>query len=432
MGKTPTHIRSFIQDMKPLYYVAKMLGIAPFAFKMNAATKEEIVDIKFTSNICGFTASAIMFILILTGFAFATFLPQFSLRKDPVEFLTYAVSVPLNFFGCLVLVIMNSTVNRSKLQKLVKKLTSIDQSLTLLRSGYSHQRERENIQLFMPMLVLTVLMLSCDVFIMFDKLNPVFCIIDRSCQIILLVAIMQYSHMVLLIRGRLSVMYEILSWTFSKKPSHPNCGNFGSDALNVTSTVCSQACNTLRAPRIVLLDEVGAFSGIQTNLRIVCVFEFEVFLKLRRIYFHLYECAKIINFMYGLPILIQIFRSATGLIPMLYIFGTSFNAHPGEYSIVMIIIWTVVLLGPIISVTVICNIAASKAKDIGHKLQALLLEDDVGSDAEKHLKFFCQQISNDRIIFTAAGLFDVDLSFLCTFLTTFTTYILVLIQLKLH
>ena len=80
----------------------------------------------------------------------------FSLRKDPVEMLTYAVSVPPNFIGSLVLVIMNSTVNRSKLEKIVKKLTSIHKCLTLLRSGYSYQRDRKNVQLFMPMLVLAI------------------------------------------------------------------------------------------------------------------------------------------------------------------------------------------------------------------------------------------------------------------------------------
>jgi hypothetical protein len=63
-------------------------------------------------------------------------------------------------------------------------------------------------------------------------------------------------------------------------------------------------------------------------------------------------------------------------------------------------------------------------------LQALLLEDIAGSDMMEQLKLFCQQMTNDRIVFTAAGLFDVDLSFLCTFLTSVTTYIVVLIQLK--
>ena len=416
--------------MKPLYYVAKMLGIAPFTLKINAATNEEIVDIKFTSNICGFTVSAIIFIFLLTGFVFATFLPEFTLRKDPVEVLTYAVSVPLNFIGSLVLVIMNSTVNRSKLKKLVKKLSLIDKSLTLLRSEYSDHKDGRNIHLFMPLLVLAILLLSCNIFMMLDKLNPVFCIIERSCQIITLVAVMQYCKMALMIRGRLCVMCEILSWAFCKRLSHTNCDNFGSDALNVTSRVCNLTGQTLRTPRIVLLDDLEKFNGIQTNLKMARVIEVDVLLKLRRIYYRLYECVKMINFMYGLPILIHIFRSATGLISELYDVGTLFGVRTEINFTVSVIIWTIFLSGTIISLTVICDVAASKTKDIAHKLQALLLKENVSSEMMEQLKLFCHQMSNDRIVFTAAGLFDVNLSFLCTFLTSITTYIVVLIQLK--
>jgi len=430
MGKIPTNIRSFIQDMKPLCYVAKMLGIAPFTLKVNVVTNEEIVDIKFTSNICGFAASAIIFIALLTGFVFATFLPEFSLRKDPAEVLTYAVSVPLNFICSLVLVIMNATVNRSKLEKLVKKLTSIDKSLTLLRRGYCYQEKRRNVQLFMPVMVLAVLLLSCDVFLSVDKLNPVFCIIERSCQLVTVVALMQYCKMALIIRGRLSVMYEILSWTFWKRLSHTNCDKFGSGAHNVTNKVCSQTYNTLHTPRFDMIDDLATFSGIQRDLKTPRFMEVEVVLKLRRIYYHLYECVKIINFMYGLPILIHMFRSATGLISEMYDVGTLFSVRAEINFTLRVIIWTVVLLATIISLTVICDMAASKTKDIGHKLQALLLKDTVSSEVVEQLKLFCQQLSNDRIVFSAAGLFDVNLSFLCTFLTSVTTYIVVLIQLK--
>jgi hypothetical protein len=418
--------------MKPLYYVAKMLGIAPFTLQVNAATDGEIIDIKFNSNICGFAASAIIFIVLLTGFVFATFLPEFSLRKDPLDVLTYAVSVPLNFIGSLVLVIMNSTVNRNNLEKLVKKLTSIDKCLTVLRSGYCYQRDRRNVQVVIPVFVLAVILLSSEVFMVYGKLNLVFCIIERSCQVITLVALLQYCQLALMIRSRLSVMYEILSWTFSKKLSHTNCDKFGSSTLNVTSNVCSRTSKTLHTPRRILLDDLEAFNGIRTNLKTVGFIEVSVLLKLRRIYHRLYDCSKIINFMYGLPILIYIFRSATGLISLLYDLGVSFSEHRGIYDILSLIIWTSVLLGPIISLTIICDMNVSKTKDIGHKLQAMLLKDTVSSDVVDQLKLFCQQISNDRIVFTAAGLFDVDLSFLCTFLTTFTTYIVVMIQLKLH
>jgi hypothetical protein len=77
-------------------------------------------------------------------------------------------------------------------------------------------------------------------------------------------------------------------------------------------------------------------------------------------------------------------------------------------------------------------LAAYKTKDIEHKFQALLLIDNISSDVEKQLQFFCQQMSKDRIAFTAAGLFDVNLSFLYTFLTSIMTYMVVLIQFKLQ
>ena len=197
------------------------------------------------------------------------------------------------------------------------------------------------------------------------------------------------------------------------------------------STICSQTCNTLRTPRICLLDEIEAFNGVEKNLKMTRIMEVEVLLKLRRIYYHVYECVKIINFMYGLPILIHIVRSATGLISELYHFGILFYVHTEINFTLLVIIWTIVLLGPIIFLSVICDISASKTKDIGHKLQALLLDEEVSSDMMEQLKLFCQQMSNDRIVFTAAGLFDVDLSFLCKFLTSVTTYVVVLIQLNI-
>jgi hypothetical protein len=101
------------------------------------------------------------------------------LRGDPVRVVTYVFSVPLNFAGSLTLVIMNSTVTRYKLEKFVKKLTSVDKRLTVLRNGHSSQRGGSIIQLFMPTLVLAILLLSCEVYMSVEKFNPVFCIIER-------------------------------------------------------------------------------------------------------------------------------------------------------------------------------------------------------------------------------------------------------------
>jgi hypothetical protein len=238
--------------------------------------------------------------------------------------------------------------------------------------------------------------------------------------------------MALMIRGRLSVMYEILSWTFCKRLSQTNCDKFGIGTLNVIRNVCSQTCNTLHTSRFGLRDDLEAFIGNQRNLKMPLFIEVELLLELRRIYYDLYECVKIINFMYGLPILIHIFRTATGLIAAPYCIGILFDVHAEINYILPVMIWTIVLLGSTIILMVICDMAASKTKDIEHKLQALLLIDTVSSDVEKQLNLFCQQMSKDRIAFTAAGLFDLNLSFLCTFLTSIMTYMVVLIQFKLQ
>jgi gustatory receptor len=206
----------------------------------------------------------------------------------------------------------------------------------------------------------------------------------------------------------------------------------GSGAVNAPRRLFSQTYNTLHSPVFDFLDDLESFNEIQTDLKTASVSEIELLLELRRIYYNLCECSKCINFMYGLPVLIHIIRTATGLIAVLYSIGTIFDEHIGLYGHTTIIVWTVVLLGPIISLTIICDMAASKAKDIEHKLLALLLTDNVSSEMVGQLKLFCQQMSNDRIAFTAAGLFDVNLSFLSTFLTSITTYVVVMIQFKLH
>jgi hypothetical protein len=430
MGKTTTHIRSFIEDMKPLYYVAKILGIAPFTVTINTATNEEIIDMKLTSNMCGFTASATIFIVLLTGFVFATFMREFSFRKDPVVVLTYALSVPLNFIGSMVLVIMNATVNRYKLEKILKKFTSIDKNLNLLRSGYFCQRDVKKFDVFMPLLVLVVLLLSCEIFLSVDKFNPVFRIIERTCQVINLVAVMQYCKLALMIRVRLSVMYEILCWTFCKNISHMNCNTFSSGTLNSTVKLFSKPSDTLHTSISVMPGGSETFEGKEADLKPVRFLENEILLRIRRIYYHLYDCTKIINLMYGLPILIHVLRTAIGLISGLYNIGSFFDGPIN--TIPPVIIWTVVLLGSIISLAVICDMTVCKTKDVTHKLQALLLKDTVSSDVVEQLKLFSHQMSNDRITFTAAGLFDVNLSFLCTYLTSVVTYVVVLVQFKVH
>jgi hypothetical protein len=433
MSKSPVYIGNIILEMKPLFYVAKTLGLAPISLNTNPMRNEEIIDIKFISNIGGFAVSAVVFITLLTGFVFAIFQPQFSHSIDPGDTLCYAISVPLNFIGSLILVIMNATVNRYKLEELVNRLTLIDENLCRLREGRIYHKDKRNVQLYMPILILVVSLMSFDIFVQISRLNLTFCIIERSSQVITLVAVMQYCKVIQIIRSRLSGVLRVLSSTLCDKLSQSSTSYvFRPDERNVINKVYSLTSNIVQVTSADVLSNPVSFRNVTSDLRRSPVTEMQTILNLRRIYNHIYECVKIVNFMFGLPILVGMSRATTGLIPALYCVGRLFHEPTEADTAMSCIIWTVILLGTMVSLTVVCEMAASRAKGIGHKVQKLLLQNPLRSDVLEQLKLFSQQISNDRIEFTAAGFFIINLSLLCTFLTSVTTYIVVLIQLKSH
>jgi hypothetical protein len=56
---------------------------------------------------------------------------------------------------------------------MVKILISIEERLIRLRSGHFGQRDGNRDQVFMPILVLAGLLLSCELYSAVNKLNPV-------------------------------------------------------------------------------------------------------------------------------------------------------------------------------------------------------------------------------------------------------------------
>jgi hypothetical protein len=440
MSKALVHDDHVLLEMRHLYYVAKTVGLAPFSFKVNSVTNKQTIDIKFASNIGGFTVSAMIFITLLTGFIFCTVEPEFSFRSDPGDALCNAISVPINLISSLLLVTMISTVSRYKVEELVDKLSVIDEDLCRLQGGCSYHKKKNKVELYMPILALTTSFMLYDTFIWSANFDIMFCIIKRFSHIITLVAVMHFCKLVQIIRSRLSGIHEVLSLILSEKLSQTNT-SYVLDPENrkVINKVCNFTSSIMQVTSVDVLNTPMSFINVTADLKALPVTEMQTILNLRVIYNHTYECAKIINFLFGIPILIDMSRTITGLTAGLYSVVRLFNEpieavtrlHFSDY-VISRTMWITLLLGTMVSLTVICEMAASKAKGIGHKVQTLLLQNPLRSDVLEQLKLFSQQISNDRIEFTAAGFFIINLSLLCTFMASVTTYIIVLIQFTSH
>ncbi|PNF33545.1 hypothetical protein B7P43_G17409 [Cryptotermes secundus] len=230
----------------------------------------------------------------------------------------------------------------------------------------------------------------------------------RYAHIITLTAIMQYCKMVQMITSRLSDMHEVLSSTVSNR-------------LSQTGVSC-------------VLSPEGP-----SDLKETPFTETHTILSLRRIYNHIYECTRILNFIFGLPILLDIFRTVTSLTSGSYSVVRLFSEPVEAVTtlnfadfVISRVTWMLIFLGTMISLTVLCGRAASVTRDISHRVQTFLVQSHLDSEAVEQLLLFSQQISTDGIAFTAAGFFVIDLSLLCTVLTSAVTYVIILIQFKSH
>ncbi|GFG31883.1 hypothetical protein Cfor_10236 [Coptotermes formosanus] len=438
MGKTPAPVCKCIQELKPIYLVARVLGLAPFLIKVDPDTNEDIVNVKFTSNVGGIAASLVLFTTTLSGFVYTILQPEFSMKSDPGDILCNVVSIPINYISTLILLTMTLTVNRYKIEELVHKLVLIDEHLAHLRGRRADGRKKSNAEFYLLILALTVLFMCYDIFLWSQSFSLMFCINKRFSHIITLVAKMQFCNTVLMIRSRLSGVQEILSLTLSGKSSHTNdLPALAPGERKDINKVYYLTSNIMQVASVEALNDPLAFNTITADAKSLPFADTYTVLNLRRIYNHIYECTKIINSIFGFNILLDMCRILTSLTSALYSVVRLFNEpieavtnlHFSDF-ILSRIIWIFIFVGTTASLTVICGMTASRGKDIAHKVQTLLLQDSQKSDVVEQLKLFSQQISNDRIVFTASGFFVMDLSVLCAFLTSVTTYIIVLIQFK--
>jgi hypothetical protein len=437
MGKTPVQVYKCIQEMKLIYLVAKVLGLAPFSIKIDRDTNQD-VKVKLTSNIGGIAASLVLFTTVLIGFVYSIIQPTFTINDDPGEMLRSFVSVPINYISTLILVTMTLTVNRYKIEELVHKLVLIDEHLVRLRGRRTFGRKKRNVEFYLPILALNVLFVCYDSFLWRQSVGLMFGISKRFSHVIAFVAKIQFCKTVLMIRSRLSGVEEVLSLTVPEKSSTTQSfPALAPGKRKDTNKVYYLTSNIIQVASAEVNNDPLPFNMTTGDAKLLPFADTCTILNLRRIYNHLYECTKIINSIFGFYILLDVCRTITTLTSTLYsvvrLFNEPVNAVTNlEFSDFLLdrIVWIIILLGTTASLTVICGTTVSKSKDIAHKIQTLLLEVSQRADVVEQLKLFSLQMSTDRVVFTAAGFFVIDLSALCAFVTSVITYIIVLIQFK--
>jgi hypothetical protein len=132
----------------------------------------------------------------------------------------------------------------------------------------------------------------------------------------------------------------------------------------------------------------------------------------------------LINEIYGILVLLFTFWLLVSIIFVL--FFTLFELEAGQYGSIGYIIVSFISL---IRITSTCHTAASENDTSKLLVQKLLLQDGLKSHDITELNFLSFQLDN-KPQYSACGLFDLNLSFLCSVTGVIISYIILVVQLK--
>jgi hypothetical protein len=156
--------------------------------------------------------------------------------------------------------------------------------------------------------------------------------------------------------------------------------------------------------------------------------------KLREFHDNLYNIASDINIIYGFQILVDIVNTFVDTVATLYfsIMCAKEEAQGGNtvtyHGLFVHVSWLPFLFLKMTGITLSCHLASNEANNTANVLQKKLLTEELRADTEMEIKSFLQQVSNNKLYFSACGFFHINLSTLCAMISSVATYLVILLQ----
>lgn len=420
------------RELKHIYYLSKVVCLAPFSFSWNPVSYEVCINPSLRSNITGFVWTVFMSVTMGIGLAGGIVRYKNSERYNPGVAMNTSFCFPMNFINALLSFVV-LFINRFKYVEFIKTMIKIDDALM----PYSTKYQNYFLYSVFTVCALLSVFMCYDVLGMEERKYFLYCSLYRIAYFISMVLIIQFCHIVRCIQQRLIILGKELSSILENKI-----------LMNVTSTAKLTPVETVNNAELSSVESQiskaenpmdiseNKCSSVSSN-SLSCR-KLHKIVTLRQIYDHIYDATQLINSTYGFLILLLFLRAAAGLVTNIYhltsITTKSEHVTPkyenwgSPEHLGSLVTWIMIFLGTVIWMTVTCQMTMLESMRIGDIIQKLLLQQPFRHDMLQQLKLFSDQIAKNQIEFSAVWLFKVDVSVLCTILTSVTAYIIVLLQ----
>jgi hypothetical protein len=424
--------KNFVSSVQPLYYVSRVLGLAPFSFTSNFTVKE----------IGPFWLLYTVVTLIIV------FSCSIVCTVQRVQQPGLLVAVVVNeflmmFLGALTAfssILISITRNGVKSRKIVSKINKIDEELLNDSSTtYTKTFFFTLIQVIFVYSYATVLF-TYDTLVWTKAVNKVsvwYFISGYPHRFVNQQIIVEFCDLVLLLISRLKSLNTRLYFILrSSNETYTSAFVFTTTSCHSVPTSFVRE-NAIHVPEIKR-DKIVPFIGSPQSFSRRRPLRFEIsqqrkIRSAREVYDELCDISVLINSMYGFQILLElgvatVELTLTSYLMLATIMGIlSVNTDTTGRFICLMTAWLLLYTLKLISITAPCQSATSEVENTVMLVQKLLLAGlDQNTTAE--LQLFSQQLLHRKINFTAFGFLKLDYALLLTIIGGVITYLVIAMQ----
>jgi hypothetical protein len=424
-----THIKN---AFNPVHRVAQLVGLAPYSI----VVAEEDIDVSWNLNHKSFIWSVLLLIIQSVGVLYRL---AINFVKPPTSILqvcSNVIQLPLVQAAGPLALALALVRNRAKMRQIVRILSTVD--TYLYGSNDEVYRKRDS---FLVVAVTCSLLYVFPLYVVGSyakndiavewvlALSHLTCVVN-DLQYLNLVAILKYR--LVAISDRLKSIYVIDYCTrgeFKISTEFVNRCRRHASGTTLHRVAGKQSVFTVRN----FEKPVALGSSVSDNRSSIA----STVLRFRQNYNALYEMCCLINSMHGRTILVNWVVSTVSLSVDFYYVSLSFVLPSTSDKVlastaknVTLILWSLFTLVRMFVVAISCQWASDECRTFMSNVQQLLLEYSAEEDMLTQLVFFTDQLENNKIEFTACGIFPVNLSVLCTVAGLVIQYLILLCQMR--
>lgn len=388
-------IHDILSAMEPLYFVSKILGLAPYSYVQTRSGSYVIRTCSISSILWTLFITALMLVLFLhiSLFKFLKLSPDLS-ASYLIVFAFQKISL---LSSCVAFLLLGVTTNRNKIRTIMEILSTIDEMLIRHKAGNTYKKEFYT--LLVHILFVTSL-LTCMFYYYVTE--------DSSSSNILFSA---YYVLTLLINsvGLIQLLFILR-------------------ILKLSFKITGQELKKLKtnpASKTTFVNFTYPFTENPRRDDQVCY----VF-ALRSLHFRLYELGRTVNSSYGLLMLIETVHNFVSAVSLVDITIFLLDRETYVTTTIYYMCWLAYYAIKTSVLMSTSHLTCAEARKLVATLHKLLLRQDLHDCCERQIRLFITQVINIPVQFTASGIFPFDLPTLHSIASATSMYIIVLQQLK--